>query len=320
MGHAEFCDDILALTCPTLLADEGARPWFANWLRAGASPAMGYEPNRAFEQTDMSDVYAAVRVPALVLYRETPVVPETSEESLAVAALVPDSRSMRISRTGYRGFFLSPEIAARSSGSSRRELARFRGEERDTAGDGFFATFDGPARAVRCARAAIEAVRPLGLELRAGIHTGECELHERKVAGVALAIGARVCDRGRPRRGARLAHGQGSRGRSRSRLRGPRRHGLKEVGAWEPYAVVWRLRLFPDHRCGHRPFVSCITLRRWVFLGVYHVLLPVGYAQAWLAERFRRIGIELGWPLLIFWWPLRQIYAAGFRLCVVLRP
>ena len=75
----------------------------------------------------------------------------------------------------------------------RRELARFRGDERDTAGDGFFATFDGPARAVRCAQAAMEAVRPLGLELRAGIHTGECEIHERTVAGVALAIGARVC-------------------------------------------------------------------------------------------------------------------------------
>jgi class 3 adenylate cyclase len=72
-------------------------------------------------------------------------------------------------------------------------LTRFRGEERDTAGDGFFATFDGPARAVRCAQAAMDAVRPLGLELRAGVHTGECELHEGKVAGLAVAIGARVC-------------------------------------------------------------------------------------------------------------------------------
>jgi hypothetical protein len=66
--------------------------------------------------------------------------------------------------------------------------------------------------------------------------------------------------------------------------------------------------------------VTRTTFRRWLFLAVYHVLLPVGYAQAWLAERFRCTGIELGWPLLIFWWPLRQIYAAGFRLCVVLRP
>ena len=62
------------------------------------------------------------------------------------------------------------------------------------------------------------------------------------------------------------------------------------------------------------------TARRWVFLALYFSLLPIGYAQAWLADRFRRTGIELGWPLLIFWWPLRQVYTAGFRLCVVLCP
>ena len=74
----------------------------------------------------------------------------------------------------------------------RRELARYRGEEKDTAGDGFFATFDGPARAIRCAQAVIEGVRGLGLEIRAGVHTGECELHEGKVAGLAVVIGSRV--------------------------------------------------------------------------------------------------------------------------------
>jgi len=74
----------------------------------------------------------------------------------------------------------------------RRELARFRGEERDTAGDGFFATFDGPARAIRCAQAIVESVRSLGLEIRAGVHTGECELHDTKFAGLAVSIGARV--------------------------------------------------------------------------------------------------------------------------------
>jgi class 3 adenylate cyclase len=74
----------------------------------------------------------------------------------------------------------------------RRELARFHGEERDTAGDGFFATFDGPARAIRCAQAIVESVRSLGLEIRAGVHTGECELHDDKFAGLALSIGARV--------------------------------------------------------------------------------------------------------------------------------
>lgn len=74
----------------------------------------------------------------------------------------------------------------------RRELARFRGEERDTAGDGFFATFDGPARAVRCAQAIVENIRSLGLELRAGVHIGECELHDDKLAGLAVSVAARV--------------------------------------------------------------------------------------------------------------------------------
>jgi class 3 adenylate cyclase len=74
----------------------------------------------------------------------------------------------------------------------RRELNRFRGEERDTAGDGFFATFDGPARAIRCAQAVVGAVPELGLDVRAGVHTGECELHDGKVAGLAVSIGARV--------------------------------------------------------------------------------------------------------------------------------
>jgi pimeloyl-ACP methyl ester carboxylesterase len=74
----------------------------------------------------------------------------------------------------------------------RRELTRWRGREVDTAGDGFLATFDGPARAIRCARAIVEAVSMLGLSVRAGLHTGECELHEDKVTGIAVHIGARV--------------------------------------------------------------------------------------------------------------------------------
>jgi class 3 adenylate cyclase len=84
------------------------------------------------------------------------------------------------------------ELLQRHHTLVRRELARFRGEERDTAGDGFFATFDGPARAIRCAQAVVEGIGELGLELRAGVHTGECELHEGKVAGLAVSVGSRV--------------------------------------------------------------------------------------------------------------------------------
>jgi class 3 adenylate cyclase len=84
------------------------------------------------------------------------------------------------------------DLLGRHHATVRTELARYRGEERDTAGDGFFATFDGPARAIHCARAVIDRVGELGLAVRAGVHTGECEIHEDKVAGIAVAIGARV--------------------------------------------------------------------------------------------------------------------------------
>jgi pimeloyl-ACP methyl ester carboxylesterase/class 3 adenylate cyclase len=74
----------------------------------------------------------------------------------------------------------------------RGQLARYRGVEVDTAGDGFFASFDGPARAVRCARSIVDAVAPLGIEVRAGVHTGEVETIDGKVGGMAVVIGARV--------------------------------------------------------------------------------------------------------------------------------
>jgi pimeloyl-ACP methyl ester carboxylesterase len=74
----------------------------------------------------------------------------------------------------------------------RRALESWRGIEVDTAGDGFLATFDGPARAIRCACAIRDAIRGLGLEIRAGLHTGECEVHGETVAGIAVHIGARV--------------------------------------------------------------------------------------------------------------------------------
>jgi len=84
------------------------------------------------------------------------------------------------------------ELLQRHHSAVRRELVRFRGREIDNAGDSFLAIFDGPARAVRCAVAIREAVRRLGLELRAGVHTGECELLGRQVAGIAVHTGARV--------------------------------------------------------------------------------------------------------------------------------
>jgi class 3 adenylate cyclase len=123
----------------------------------------------------------------------------------------------------------------------RRELARFRGKELDTAGDGFFAIFDGPARAISCARAIVEAVGELDLTLRAGVHTGECELQDGKVAGIAVNIGARVAANAGP--GEVLVSGTVKDLVAGSGIEFSERglHELKGVpGAWQLYAVAER--------------------------------------------------------------------------------
>ena len=121
----------------------------------------------------------------------------------------------------------------------RRELARFRGREIDTAGDGFLATFDGPARAIQCACSIRGAVHGLGLEVRSGLHTGECELIDGGVGGIAVHTGARVAALAEPgevlvsRTVRDLVAGSGLAFEDRgvSRLKGVE-------GDWQLYAVV----------------------------------------------------------------------------------
>jgi class 3 adenylate cyclase len=90
------------------------------------------------------------------------------------------------------------ELLERYLDLARRQLDQFRGREIDVAGDGLFATFDGPTRAIRCACTIRDAVRQFGLEVRAGLHTGECEIREAKVSGIAVHTGARVAAAARP--------------------------------------------------------------------------------------------------------------------------
>ena len=90
------------------------------------------------------------------------------------------------------------DLMAHHEAIVRDRLARFRGQEVKTLGDGFMATFDGPARAIRCAAAIRDAVLPLGLELRAGLHTGEVEVVDDDVHGIAVAIAARVASLAAP--------------------------------------------------------------------------------------------------------------------------
>jgi pimeloyl-ACP methyl ester carboxylesterase len=120
----------------------------------------------------------------------------------------------------------------------RRELERFRGREVDTAGDGFLATFDGPARAVRAAFAARDGIGELGIEIRAGLHTGECELMGDKVGGIAVHTGARVAGAARPGEVLvsstvrDLVAGSGIEFADRGEYE------LKGVGSWRLYSVV----------------------------------------------------------------------------------
>ena len=90
------------------------------------------------------------------------------------------------------------ELLEKHHAMVRRQLVRFSGREIDTAGDGFFASFDGPARAIRCALTVTEAVREFGIEVRAGLHAGECEVVDGKVGGIAVHIGARVAANAAP--------------------------------------------------------------------------------------------------------------------------
>ncbi len=235
-GSDALSDEIMRDGCPSLLASAEDRRLFSNYLRVGASPAVAYALNRAFEEVDLRDVLPAVRVPTLVMHR-----PSDRENAVDVASRIPSSRLIQVSGEDYLEIYLSPEISdviaefiageeipdvpdtvlatvmftdivgsteratrlgdrawrdllSRHHTVVRRELGRFRGEERDTAGDGFFATFDGPARAIRSAQAIVTGIEPLGLDVRVGIHIGECERHEDKLAGLAVIVGARIAD------------------------------------------------------------------------------------------------------------------------------
>ena len=131
------------------------------------------------------------------------------------------------------------DVLREHNAAIRRELVRYRGREIDTAGDGFFASgFDGPARAIRCGCAIRDALRALGLEVRIGLHTGECDVVDGKLAGIAVAIGARIA--GEADHGDVLVSGTvrdlvaGSGIAFESRGIRP----LKGIGGWPVYAVV----------------------------------------------------------------------------------
>ena len=123
----------------------------------------------------------------------TPAEPERILATVLFSDIVGSTeRAIELGDRGWR------DLLAQHHQVMRQLLQRFRGREVDTAGDGFFATFDGPARALRCAAGLIDALRPLQLQVRIGVHTGECETVGGKVAGIAVHIGARVAAAAQP--------------------------------------------------------------------------------------------------------------------------
>ena len=191
--QTDLRDVLPAIRVPTLVLHRGARG------DAEGREVLGLIPGARSAALAGDDWWGIFLSPELVDEVERfvagqapPEVPETVLATLLFTDIVGStSKAAELGDQRWR------ELLGQHHALVRRELARFRGEERDTAGDGFFATFDGPARAIRCAQVIAEGVRDLGLEIRAGLHTGECELHDGKVAGIAVSIGARVASQAR---------------------------------------------------------------------------------------------------------------------------
>ena len=216
---------LLSLWAPSKQHDRQLRAWWARALRFGASPTAAVQWLRLIAEMDIREVLPAIRVPTLVLH---PVDDRiiTVENGRYLAEHIPDAEFVELPGEDHLWWVgdqepllcalerfltgagvprvpervlatvLSVDVADASGRAAaqhvRPQLAAFQGHELGTAGGRVLASFDGPTRAIRCAMAIRDAVRGLGLELRAGLHTGECELSNGAVTGVALDVGAGI--------------------------------------------------------------------------------------------------------------------------------
>ncbi len=180
-----------ALRCPTLLIDREAGPYGPDEARHVQTLIPGAElmllPGEDFPMFygDRAAVTDAVRE-FLGVKRALPV-PDTVLSTVLFTDIV-DSTTKQAA-LGDRQW---KDLVLRHHALVREALERYRGVENDTAGDGFYATFDGPARAIRCGMDVAQGVRDLGIEIRAGVHTGECELIDGKPGGISVTTGSRI--------------------------------------------------------------------------------------------------------------------------------
>ena len=186
LGDTDITDVLPTIRVPTLVVH---RPRWRDTARRVAEmiPGAGVVQLAGDDHPAWTDEGLSAEVERFLSGREEQPVPDSVLTTILFTDIVGSTE--RAAVLGDRAW---RDLLGRHHASVRRELARFSGQELDTAGDGFFATFDGPARAIRCAQSIVAVVAELGIELRAGLHTGECELHDGKPAGIAVSVGARV--------------------------------------------------------------------------------------------------------------------------------
>jgi class 3 adenylate cyclase len=185
------------VSAPTLVVHQRRDPW----VRAEHGRYLAQHiPGAAYVELDGDEHIPTAAAASQLLAEMMPFLQEAAtreapEPDKVLATILFSDIVGSTSKAAELGDARWRELLAAHHGRVRAQLARFRGVELDTAGDGFFARFDGPARAIRCAQAIHQAVRDVGLQVRIGLHAGECEVLDAKVAGIAVAIGARVSAR-----------------------------------------------------------------------------------------------------------------------------
>ncbi len=220
---------------PSLADDEDFREWWATYLRMGASPGAAVALTKMNAEIDVRDVLPSVRVPTLVIHRSGDLCLKV-EEGRYVASLIPGSKYLELDGIDHLPFVgnqnevldpieefllgvrhaedhdrvLATVLSVKMIGSSdnttlsrahdhiRRQLALFKGREVSFDEDGVLATFDGPARAIRCAAAIMGSAERLKVTLKTGLHTGECDVFEQRYSGFAVELAQKIADASEP--------------------------------------------------------------------------------------------------------------------------
>jgi class 3 adenylate cyclase len=183
-----------AISAPTMVLHQSADPW----VRVDHGRYLAQHiPGAAYVELDGTDHIPTAAFAPRLLEQMIPFLTDVAQRDVpepdrVLATVLFSDLVGSTARAAELGDARWRELLADHHARVRRQLARFRGVEIDTAGDGFFARFDGTARGIHCALAIREVLRELGLEVRIGLHAGECELLDGKVAGIAVSIGARI--------------------------------------------------------------------------------------------------------------------------------